>query len=113
MQIPEINKELIGKSAGNRFAWNDAVNDLSVFLENLDPYITLRILAENPANLDLEVQWNFSDTVESGWNSQVDIFSDLAPIKRVLIVTEGSSDSFVLKKAIEEMYPEIADSLTS
>lgn len=29
--------------------------DLSIFLENIDPYITLRILAENPNNLDCEL----------------------------------------------------------
>lgn len=109
LQIPEINQKLVGEPPEDRFAWKDVISDLSVFLENLDPYITLRILAENPANLDLEVQWNFSDAVEGGWISQEDIFNDLAPINRVLIVTEGSSDSFVLKKAIQEMYPEIAD----
>lgn len=109
LQIPEINQKLVGEPPEDRFGWKGIISDLSVFLENLDPYITLRILAENPANLDLEVQWNFSDAVEGGWISQEDIFSDMAPINRVLIVTEGSSDSFVLKKAIEEMYPEIAD----
>lgn len=112
LQIPEINQKLVGAPPGDRedyFAWKDVINDLSIFLENLDPYITLRILAENPANVDLEVQWNFGDAVEGGWISQEDIFVDVSPVNQVLIVTEGSSDSFILKKTIDEMFPEIAD----
>lgn len=109
LQIPEINQKLVRELSEDCLVWKDIMSDLSVFLENFDPYITLRILAENPANSDLEVQWNFSDAVESGCISQESIFSGINPINRVLIVTEGSSDSFILKKAIETMYPEIAD----
>ena len=102
LQIPEINQKLVGPPPKDRFAWSGVVKDLSIFLENLDPYITLRILAENPVNLDLEVQWNFSDALDGGWLSHEDIFGDLSPGKRVLIVTEGSSDSFVIKKLFKK-----------
>lgn len=37
------------------------------FFENLDSYITLRVLTENPNNGDLELQWRFADVVENGW----------------------------------------------
>ena len=83
--------------------------DLATFLENLDPYITLRILAENPENADYELQWRFSDVVENGWVKKEDIVKELDAKDRVLIVTEGSSDSFVLRKAIEQLYPDIED----
>lgn len=109
LQISEIRQKLIGKPPEDRFAWKDIISNLSIYLENLDPYITLRILAENPANLDLEVQWSFSDAIDGGWISQEDVFGGVPPMNRILIVTEGSSDSFVLKKAIEELCAEIAD----
>ena len=106
LRIPEINRKLIGSPPDDR---NHIIYDLAIFLENLDPYITLRILAENPENLDLDLQWNYSDALEGGWISQEDVFDDLNPTHRILIVTEGSSDSFVLKKTLKELYPEIAD----
>lgn len=36
-------------------------------MENFDPWSTLRLLAENPSNLDIPVTWSFADVVESGW----------------------------------------------
>lgn len=83
--------------------------DLSAFLENMPVYITLRILAENPNNADYELQWRFIDVVENGWVKREDIVKELDAQNRVLIVTEGSSDSFVLRKAIDQLYPDIAD----
>lgn len=84
-------------------------NDLFVFLESLPVYITLRILAENPNNADYELQWRFYDVIENGWVKREDIVKELDNRDRVLIVTEGSSDSFVLRKAIDQLYPDIAD----
>lgn len=109
LQIPEIHQKLMGEPQNDSFVQDEKRDNLAFFLENLEPYITLRILAENPANLELEVQWRFSDVVDCGWISQENVFTELSPTNRILIVTEGSSDSFILKKAIEELYPEIAD----
>lgn len=80
-----------------------------MFFENLDPYITLRILAENPNNDELELHWSFADLVEDGWISKEEIVKQLSPEEKILIVTEGSSDSFVIKKSIDSLYPDIAD----
>ena len=38
--------------------------------ENLDSYIILRLLCENPANLDQNVIWRFQDVLEAGWISE-------------------------------------------
>lgn len=83
--------------------------DISYFLENIDPYITLRILAENPVNKDFELQWRFTDVVEGGWVKREDIVCALPQNNKILIVTEGTSDSFVIKKAIDSLYPDISD----
>ncbi|WP_242943143.1 HEPN/Toprim-associated domain-containing protein [Hydrogenoanaerobacterium saccharovorans] len=109
LKIPDIKDKLFGEFPNDDFERRSLINDLAIFLENMDPYITLRILAENPANLDLEVQWNFSEAIDCGWANRIDLLKEIDPKSRVLIVTEGSSDSFILKKAIEEISPDISD----
>lgn len=79
------------------------------FFENIDPYITLRILAENPNNLKYAIEWRYEDVIEGGWVRKEDIIIGLGETDKILIVTEGNTDSFVIKKTIEELYPSISD----
>jgi len=79
------------------------------FFENLDPYVTLRLLAENSANLDVEVQWRYADLVENGWAEEASIYEGLSERDRYLIVTEGSSDGAVIRRAMDLLRPDIAD----
>lgn len=82
---------------------------LGQFLENVDPYLILRLLAENNANSSKLVQWRFADVVNGGWTEEEDVIRELSPEQKILIVTEGSSDSFILQSAIEKLRPEISD----
>jgi hypothetical protein len=79
------------------------------FFENLDPYVVLRLLAENPANLDLEVQWRYADLVDGGWAEEDSMFEALSAADRWLIVTEGSSDGHIIRKALDLLRPDITD----
>lgn len=79
------------------------------FLENLDPYIVLRLLAENPANLDLEVAWRFSDLAEAGWIDDELLYEGLSANDRFLVVTEGSSDTNILKTSLQIIERDVAD----
>jgi hypothetical protein len=79
------------------------------FFENLDPYVTLRLLAQNAENLSVEVQWRYADLVENGWADEASIYEGLSEHDRYLIVTEGSSDGAVIRKAMELLRPDIAD----
>ncbi len=79
------------------------------FFENLDPYLILRLLAENPSNLDIEVQWRYADVVDGGWAAEEDIFEPLSPTDRWLVVTEGSSDGAIIRKALQFLRPDILD----
>src|SRR5699024_9054150 len=90
------------------FPYYDAY-DIGYFLENLDPYITLRILSENKNNHNLDVIWRFKDVVENGWNLEEDIIPKLTTQEKILIVTEGSSDTDIIKKSINRFYSDIAD----
>lgn len=89
--------------------WRNPKYVLSEFLENLDPYIMLRIIAENPANSECELQWNYFDVIDNGWVKRENIVKELSPQEKVLIVTEGSSDSFILRKTLNSLYPDVAD----
>ncbi|GGG68778.1 hypothetical protein GCM10011415_15040 [Salipiger pallidus] len=82
--------------------------DLSTLLDRLMPYDILRMLAERPANLDLIVQWDFMDVVESGYFERED-FSVGVDDEGLLLVTEGTSDTKVIQHAFAILRPEIAD----
>ena len=103
--------ELVEKGIFQDIQFKDlAVNKSEgMFFENIDPYLVLRLLAENPANLETEVIWRFQDLIEGGWYSESKIFEPLAQEDKFLIVTEGSSDSIIIEKALRLLRPEIAD----
>jgi hypothetical protein len=87
----------------------DIDRDLGTFFENLDPYFTLRLLAENDANADRLVQWRYADVVEGGWVDRDEVVTPLSNDSKILIVTEGSSDSFIIERAMATLQPDIAD----
>ena len=82
------------------------------FMESISsysPYTVLRLLAENTKTSSRKVSWAFADVVENGWAHRDRIVSDLGQVSRFLVVTEGSSDSKVLKHALNILRPEVAD----
>lgn len=60
----EINTRLADVLGRDQLQFN---NDLECLFENMDPYIVLRLLAENPKNDGFEVYWAYADSVEEGW----------------------------------------------
>ncbi|WP_017519871.1 HEPN/Toprim-associated domain-containing protein (plasmid) [Pseudomonas nitroreducens] len=75
----------------------------------LSPYSTLRVLAENPENLDLEVVWDYGNFVSAGWAQNNDFVAGARRTQTYLIATEGSSDTYILKRAITLLLPEVQD----
>lgn len=82
---------------------------LESFFENVDPYIILRLLAENPHCAELNVYWSYADVVEDEYVSRDEIIKGLENTSKILVITEGHSDSFVIRKAMNELYPDISD----
>lgn len=80
-----------------------------VLIDFLHPYAALRLLAENPANLDLDVVWQYGPLVDSGWADVTEFFPCARRAQTVLIATEGTSDIHILTHAISLLRPEIAD----
>lgn len=80
-----------------------------VLIDFLHPYAVLRLLAECPPNLELDVVWQYGPLVHAGW-AEVDEFNPSARrAQTVLIATEGTSDIHVLTHAITLLRPEVAD----
>ena len=73
------------------------------------PYTVLRLLGENSETLTRDVSWAFADVVENGWVDRDRIVNDLGQVRRFLVVTEGSSDSKIIKHSLRVLRPEIAD----
>ncbi|MDN3370315.1 MULTISPECIES: HEPN/Toprim-associated domain-containing protein [Ralstonia solanacearum species complex] len=75
----------------------------------LDPYSTLRLLAECPGNLNLTVDWQYGPLVENEY-ATVDEFVPCARRDQTfLIATEGTSDVHILNHAIKLLRPDVAD----
>jgi len=79
------------------------------FFENLEPYLILRLFAENEKNANHCVQWRFADVVDGGWVGRDEISTPLPDALTILVVTEGSSDSFIIERAMAALCPDIAD----
>jgi hypothetical protein len=75
----------------------------------LPPYTLLRLLAENPANLDEEVTWGYGSLVENGWATESQFRPAARRKQTFLIATEGSSDTHILKHAFALLRPDIED----
>jgi hypothetical protein len=75
----------------------------------LTPYSLLRALAENPANLELNVVWDYGRFVDAGWGDDYEFIACARRSQTYLVATEGKSDTSILKRAIELLRPEIQD----
>lgn len=75
----------------------------------LDPYSVLRVLSENPVNLDLEVVWDYGNFVDAGWAQNSEFVAGARRTQTYLIATEGTSDTHILKRAIALLRSDIQD----
>src|ERR1700693_4600284 len=71
--------------------------DASQGMENLTAYSILRLLALNPKAHCLPVTWQFGDVEEGGYADRSVFVRPLDRSDRFLVVTEGSSDSKIVK----------------
>ena len=83
--------------------------DYGEMMENFHPWSALCLLAQRPENLEQLVVWDFSETVEGGWETEESFVPALPPSNRFLVVTEGSSDAKILRKALDLLRPSICD----
>ena len=69
----------------------------------------LQVFALNPANLSVDVVWEFGPLVHSGWEPR-NLFQPGARRKqKVLIATEGASDARIIKRGLDILRADVAD----
>jgi len=85
------------------------LSHFGVLVGFLHPYAALRILAEHPANLDLEVVWDYGNFVHAGWAENKDFVAGARRTQTYLIATEGTSDTHILKRSLALLRPDIED----
>lgn len=79
------------------------------FYESLDVRILIRVLCENPSATVLPLQWYIADHIESEWSTAEELAPKLEDKDRILIITEGRSDTSILQIAIKKLFPAISD----
>lgn len=92
------------------YNFTEKMNDVNAdIFEAIDPLITLRILATNKKNLDYHVEWRYYDYIERGYYKEKQLNFEIPVESKLLLLTEGKSDTRILKKSIEYIYPHIFD----
>lgn len=74
----------------------------------LDPYVVLRVLADMSEYSDLPVCWNYADVKDGGYVDDVS-FDPSPPGATWLLVTEGTSDTFILSRSLKVTHSDIQD----
>jgi hypothetical protein len=57
----------------------------------------------------MELEWRTQDLIDGGWTNDDEIYVGVQEEDKFLIVTEGSSDTFIIRKTLELLYPDILD----
>lgn len=95
----EIKKILPFNEIGIDYEW----------YENIPPRLILRILCDNPSVQEEEVTWYIADVIESEWVTEEELKPLVNQKDKIMIVTEGSSDTNIIKKSLQYIYGEISD----
>lgn len=100
----------------DRIPWTDNSNlfwsEVSYFgakLAILSAESMLHVFALNPANLTVDVVWEFGPLVHAGWESRGSFQPGVRRKQKVLIATEGASDARIIKRALDILRPDVAD----
>ncbi|KAA9327235.1 hypothetical protein F0P96_18555 [Hymenobacter busanensis] len=109
-----LYQELINYEPFIKHCENNALTEFDVvyFCDLLDPLVLLRLFAENDKNQDIWLEWHTADLIEGGWATESELTGGVAKEGKFLIVTEGNTDTFIIKKAMEMTRPDVAGFFT-
>lgn len=86
----------------------DSIYEIGDLLDNIDGYSILMLFILNDIHTNEDVVWEYYDLVDGGWISEEEVELLMNNNTRYLLITEGSSDTQIIKCAIEWIYPDIA-----
>lgn len=69
----------------------------------------LQVFALNPANAEVEITWAFGPIVHAGWVQREAFQPGARKKQKILIATEGASDSRIIRRSLEILRPDVAD----
>jgi len=78
-------------------------------IDSLHHYHILAMFIFLKINLNENVEWEYYDLIEGGYINENHVFKNIKNNPPYLIITEGSSDSYIIQKAFHWIYPDIAD----
>ncbi|HHQ4527478.1 TPA: HEPN/Toprim-associated domain-containing protein [Aeromonas hydrophila] len=69
----------------------------------------LQVFAQNAENSDAEVTWEFGPIVGAGWVQREAFRPGALKKQKILIATEGTSDTRIIQRALQVLRPDVAD----
>lgn len=102
--------ELYKKMGLNRYADSpEMLEDIGNEYDFVSCYSLLLLLSGNDFAKNLPVMWDFADHEHAGWAARKDYVKEPDLSDKFLFVTEGSSDSLILKHGLSLLKPHTAD----
>jgi hypothetical protein len=86
----------------------DKIFNLQYVLDEITPYEFLFVLINNNLFIEEDLIWEYQDLMDGGWIDQDTIDIAFSRRSKFLIITEGSTDTLILKNAFEWLMPENA-----
>lgn len=87
----------------------DGFSDFAEGMENLGAYGVLILLQHNKKASELPVIWSYEDVRKNGWADRSEFVGPLTPSERFIVVTEGKSDSDIIRKSFDFLMPDVSD----
>lgn len=75
----------------------------------LSAYSMLQVFGQSEKNINARVVWDYGCLVDSGWASSEDFTPGVIRAKTILVATEGSTDSRIIKRAFSALCPDLED----
>ncbi len=95
-------------SENSELYWSEA-SYLSERVCILSAESMLQVFAQNAANAEVEVTWEFGPIVHTGWVQREAFRASALQKQKVLIATEGTSDARIIRRALDVLRPDVAD----
>lgn len=96
------------KGADNKIDNSTDSEDTTEFYAQIDPLIKLRILADNPENLDYKVTFCIPDFSGMCLRKKEEVLNG-RNFEKILIATEGKTDAYILRNVLDQVFPKISD----
>ncbi len=86
----------------------DSISEIGELLDGIDGYFILTLFLINHVHDNEDVIWEYYDLVNGGWVEESEVEFLIGRNSRFLLITEGSSDTKILRNAFDWIYPDIA-----